>query len=81
MSAVLGGVVPALLASTVADHAPFKLGWLGAGWGGRLALLVSDLFGYAAHRTLHNVPFLWRWTHPSRAAPRRSAGRSFPRRA
>ena len=63
MSAVLGGVVPALLASTVADKAPFKLAWLGAGWGGLLAFVVSDLFGYAAHRTLHNVPFLWRWTH------------------
>jgi len=63
LSAVLGGVVPVLLADSVATHAPFQLAWLGAGYGALLAFVVADLLGYGLHRLLHGVPFLWRWTH------------------
>jgi len=63
MSAVLGGVVPALLADAVAAHAPLKLAGFGAVYGGLLAFVASDLFSYGLHRLLHSVPFIWRWTH------------------
>ena len=33
-------------------------------WAGALlAIAVAQLFTYAWHRTMHNVPFLWRWFH------------------
>jgi sterol desaturase/sphingolipid hydroxylase (fatty acid hydroxylase superfamily) len=28
-----------------------------------VAALLGDALWYAVHRTLHRVPFLWRWTH------------------
>ena len=33
-------------------------------WAGALlAVVVAQLFSYTWHRSMHNVPFLWRWFH------------------
>jgi sterol desaturase/sphingolipid hydroxylase (fatty acid hydroxylase superfamily) len=63
MAAIVGGLVPALIAAPVQAHSPLKLGFLGTALGGVIAFLVTDIVSYGVHRTLHNVPFLWRWTH------------------
>lgn len=63
MGAALGGIVPALIAAPVQKHAPLHFAGLGTALGGIVAFLVTDVVSYAVHRTLHNVPFLWRWTH------------------
>jgi len=64
---VLGGVVasliPMLAARVVGTHSPLNLSPLGTILGGLVGFLAGDVVAYAVHRLLHNVPFLWRWTH------------------
>jgi sterol desaturase/sphingolipid hydroxylase (fatty acid hydroxylase superfamily) len=47
----------------VGERAPLKLSGLGMVAGGVLGFVVSDFVGYWLHRTMHRVPWLWRWTH------------------
>jgi sterol desaturase/sphingolipid hydroxylase (fatty acid hydroxylase superfamily) len=63
MSGVLGGIVPTLLANSVSAYAPIHLAPWGDWLGGVVAFVVGDIVSYAVHRVLHNVPWLWRWTH------------------
>jgi sterol desaturase/sphingolipid hydroxylase (fatty acid hydroxylase superfamily) len=60
---LLNGIVPAVLASLLGSHAPVHLAVIGTVPSAILAFLVSDMVSYAVHRTMHNVPFVWRWTH------------------
>jgi hypothetical protein len=60
---VVNAVVPALVAVVVGKHAPLHLGGLGTIGGALVGFAVSDFVGYWLHRTMHNVPWLWRWTH------------------
>jgi sterol desaturase/sphingolipid hydroxylase (fatty acid hydroxylase superfamily) len=60
---ILGGLVPALIAAHVLAYAPLHLEVLGTVVGGIVAFLATDIFSYGVHRTLHEVPFLWRWAH------------------
>lgn len=55
--------LPGLLTALVGPYAPFHLAGLGAVGGGVLGYLVGDFASYLLHRLMHNVPFLWRWTH------------------
>ena len=50
---LLGGVIPEAFQASVAAL-PFLVQFA-------IALFVADLFQYAAHRTMHVVPFLWRF--------------------
>jgi sterol desaturase/sphingolipid hydroxylase (fatty acid hydroxylase superfamily) len=63
LGAVVGGVGPVVFASAVHDYAPLDLSGLGGVLGGLVAFVASELAGYATHRLLHNIPWLWRWTH------------------
>src|SRR5262249_47745676 len=63
LGGIINAVVPALLARAVRPHTPLDLSVLGDLGGGILAFLASDFVAYCMHRTLHNVPWLWRWTH------------------
>src|SRR5262249_45825018 len=56
------GLVPALMTALVGAHAPFHV-QLSLVPAAVLAYLSGDLVSYGTHRLLHNVPFLWRWTH------------------
>ena len=62
MCAVLAGLVPAVLTALLAAHAPFHVS-LSLVPAAILAYLAGDLVNYGVHRLMHNVPFLWRWTH------------------
>jgi len=63
VSSTVGLIIPTLIAGAIAPYAPLHLGALGTALGGILGFLCSDIVYYGAHRLLHNVPFLWRWTH------------------
>jgi sterol desaturase/sphingolipid hydroxylase (fatty acid hydroxylase superfamily) len=60
---VMNGVLSTVLAPYMAGWAvlhPARLGLVG---GAVLGFVASDFLGYWIHRTMHNVPFIWRWTH------------------
>jgi len=63
LTGVVNAALPALVASVVGDRAPLRLAGLGTISGGILGFVASDFVGYWIHRTMHRVPFLWRWTH------------------
>lgn len=63
LTAVVAGLVPALLSAALGDHTVFDLRDTGVWIGGAIAAVVTDLIGYVFHRVMHNVPWLWRWTH------------------
>jgi sterol desaturase/sphingolipid hydroxylase (fatty acid hydroxylase superfamily) len=60
---VVNALLPALLARLLAGHTLFDLRGLGIVPGALLGALVADFFGYWLHRAMHNVHWLWRWTH------------------
>lgn len=47
----------------LAEHRLIDASGLGVGWGALVGLLVLELGVYGWHRTMHAVPFLWRWFH------------------
>ncbi len=59
----VNAIIPALLAKWLDGHTPLHLAALGTIPGAILGALVADLIGYWSHRTMHKVPFLWRWSH------------------
>jgi sterol desaturase/sphingolipid hydroxylase (fatty acid hydroxylase superfamily) len=59
----VNAAVPALVAVVVGDRAPLDLSGWGVVLGGITGFVVADFFGYWIHRTMHRVPWLWRWTH------------------
>ena len=60
---VVNSVVPAVLATVLGGRTLLHLQWLGTVPGAIVGFLFGDLIGYWIHRTMHTVPFLWRWTH------------------
>jgi sterol desaturase/sphingolipid hydroxylase (fatty acid hydroxylase superfamily) len=63
VSFAIGGVLPELWIPFFAAHRLFDLSILGTVGGTFVALIASELLSYVVHRTQHNVPFIWRWTH------------------
>jgi sterol desaturase/sphingolipid hydroxylase (fatty acid hydroxylase superfamily) len=63
LAAAINAVVPALLSMAIGTHSVFHLGVLGTVGSALVGLILSDAVSYGVHRTLHTVPFLWRWTH------------------
>jgi sterol desaturase/sphingolipid hydroxylase (fatty acid hydroxylase superfamily) len=55
--------LPFITDAFLAEHRLIDASGLGVGWGALVGLLTLELGVYAWHRTLHNVPFLWRWLH------------------
>jgi sterol desaturase/sphingolipid hydroxylase (fatty acid hydroxylase superfamily) len=63
VSFLIGGLLPELWIGFLSAHRLFDLSSLGI-WGGSLvALLAAEALSYAWHRTVHNVPWIWRFTH------------------
>lgn len=62
-AAVLNTAIPAAMAVAIAGHAPFDLSRLPLWLGATIAFLAGDAIAYVVHRTMHTVPWLWRWTH------------------
>jgi len=60
---LVNALVPALVAKVVGDRSPLHLAGLGTVGGAIVGFLVADFVSYWIHRTMHRVPWLWRWTH------------------
>jgi sterol desaturase/sphingolipid hydroxylase (fatty acid hydroxylase superfamily) len=61
--AALAACVPAVMAMVLKGHTPIDLSAAPLAASAVLAFLAGDLVNYFAHRLMHNVPMLWRWTH------------------
>jgi sterol desaturase/sphingolipid hydroxylase (fatty acid hydroxylase superfamily) len=59
----LMGAIPAVVTKLAEGRIPsLHLASLGLA-GALIGFGVLELFAYAVHRLMHNVPLLWRWTH------------------
>lgn len=67
LSFVLTGAINALLpmavVSALGKRSLLHLEGLGAVAGALLAFVITDFLAYAVHRLMHNVHFIWRFTH------------------
>jgi sterol desaturase/sphingolipid hydroxylase (fatty acid hydroxylase superfamily) len=54
---------PALVALGISHGTPLHLATLGLAPCVALLLVSCEVLSYTVHRTLHVVPWLWRWTH------------------
>jgi len=71
LASALNTVCPGVVTSLLGSHVPLHLGALGVLGGGAVGYLVGDFVSYLLHRLLHNVPWLWRWTHQMHHAAER----------
>jgi sterol desaturase/sphingolipid hydroxylase (fatty acid hydroxylase superfamily) len=62
LSGAINVAVPALVAILVARVSTLHLEGLGLA-GAIVVVVASEVIAYVVHRTLHRVPFLWRWSH------------------
>src|SRR5450432_1844542 len=60
---VMASAIPAVVALALGTHTLLNLRPLGTALGGIVGFAAADIASYGIHRLLHNVPFLWRWTH------------------
>jgi sterol desaturase/sphingolipid hydroxylase (fatty acid hydroxylase superfamily) len=63
LTAAMAAPIPAAIAFLMGGHTPLDLRGLGTFAGALVGFLFGDIVSYIVHRTLHNVPFLWRWSH------------------
>jgi sterol desaturase/sphingolipid hydroxylase (fatty acid hydroxylase superfamily) len=63
MSGLINALLPLAVVGSLQGRSLFRLSGLGIVLGAVLAFVVTDFFSYWLHRLLHNVHFLWRWTH------------------
>jgi sterol desaturase/sphingolipid hydroxylase (fatty acid hydroxylase superfamily) len=63
MTGLLNALLPTLLAPHMEGLAVVSVEKLGLPAAVVMTLLVSELLAYVIHRTMHRVPFIWRWTH------------------
>lgn len=75
----LNTIFPLLFANMLGGRTVLHLQWTGTFGGALIGMLASDVVQYWLHRTMHRVPFLWRWTHQMHHAAERMdlAGMSF----
>ncbi len=70
LSVSLATFSPLLWSDWLAAHHLVDATSLGTWAGAFVGFVVVELFVYAWHRTLHNVPFLWRWHQMHHSAER-----------
>src|SRR5690349_8543139 len=63
ISVMVSGAAPLLWDETLGAHRVIDARGLGTWAGGLVAFIAAELGVYVWHRTVHTVPFLWRWTH------------------
>jgi len=59
----LFSTLPFLWDGFLGEHRLIDATGLGVGFGALVGLLALQLFSYVWHRSMHNVPFLWRYFH------------------
>jgi sterol desaturase/sphingolipid hydroxylase (fatty acid hydroxylase superfamily) len=60
---VVASFSPLLWTEFLGEHRLVDATSLGTWWGALVGILAVELFVYTWHRTMHSVPFLWRWFH------------------
>ena len=63
MTGLINALLPLGLVSALGGRSLLHWSGLGVVAGALLAFVVTDMISYWVHRLLHNVHFLWRWTH------------------
>ena len=63
MTGLLNALLPALVGAHLEGLRVVSVEKLGLPAAVVVTLLVSELVAYVVHRTMHRVPFIWRWTH------------------
>lgn len=63
VSGLINGLVPALVVGMLGGKSLLHLSGLGTWLGAVVAFVIVDFVAYGIHRLLHNVHFIWRWTH------------------
>jgi sterol desaturase/sphingolipid hydroxylase (fatty acid hydroxylase superfamily) len=63
MTGLINALLPLALVSALGGRSLLHWSGLGVVAGALLAFVVTDMISYWVHRLLHNVHFLWRWTH------------------
>jgi sterol desaturase/sphingolipid hydroxylase (fatty acid hydroxylase superfamily) len=63
LTGVINALLPMLVVSALADRSLLHLSGLGTAAGALLAFVVTDFLAYGVHRSMHNVHFVWRFTH------------------
>lgn len=63
MTGLINALLPLVLVSALAGRSLLHLSGWGVVAGALVAFVVTDMLSYWVHRLLHNVHFLWRWTH------------------
>jgi sterol desaturase/sphingolipid hydroxylase (fatty acid hydroxylase superfamily) len=63
MAGGINAMLPLVVVTALAGHSLFNLSGLGLVGGALVAFIVTDMLGYWLHRLMHNVQFIWRWTH------------------
>jgi sterol desaturase/sphingolipid hydroxylase (fatty acid hydroxylase superfamily) len=63
LTGVINALLPMAIVGALAGHSLLHLQGLGTIAGALAAFVVTDFFSYWVHRSMHNVHFIWRWTH------------------
>jgi sterol desaturase/sphingolipid hydroxylase (fatty acid hydroxylase superfamily) len=63
MTGLINGLLPVFVVGALGGRSLLHLSGLGLAAGAIVAFVVTDFFGYWVHRAMHNVHFIWRWTH------------------
>ena len=63
MSGLINALLPMAVVGALGGRSLFQLQALGTWLGALVAFVVTDFFSYGLHRLMHNVHFIWRWTH------------------
>lgn len=63
VAGVVNALVPLAVVTAMGGRSLLHLSGLGVVAGALVAFVVADFFAYWLHRLMHNVHFVWRWTH------------------
>jgi sterol desaturase/sphingolipid hydroxylase (fatty acid hydroxylase superfamily) len=63
MSGLINALLPMALVAALSGRSLLHLSGLGVVGGALLAFVVTDSLAYWVHRLMHNVHFIWRWSH------------------
>jgi sterol desaturase/sphingolipid hydroxylase (fatty acid hydroxylase superfamily) len=63
VAAAMNALLPMLVVSALDGRSLLHLSWLGTLGGALLTFIAGDFVSYWVHRAMHNVQFIWRWTH------------------
>lgn len=63
LTGLINALLPMAIVGALSGHSLFHLHGLGTIVGALVAFVVTDFVSYWVHRTMHNVHFIWRWTH------------------